>query len=76
MAMTATRVGRPDLVVDALLMETLKNHHLPTGRCPQIGSLLPIYLPANGTLLAAVSLMAVGREGAPRLPGRGLVATA
>ncbi|MEV6712871.1 hypothetical protein AB0M48_12640 [Lentzea sp. NPDC051208] len=64
MAMTATRVGRPDLAVDALLTDTVKNTYLPTGHCPQIGSLLPLYLPANGGLLAAVSLMAAGWEGA------------
>ena len=63
MAMTATRVGRPDLAVDALLMDTAKNHYLPTGHTPQIGSLLPVYLPSNGALLAAVSLMTAGWEG-------------
>ncbi|MBZ3905491.1 hypothetical protein [Streptomyces griseiscabiei] len=66
MAMTATRVGRPDLAVDALLMRTPKNHYLPTGHAPQIGSFLPIYLPSNGALLAAVSLMAGGWDGADR----------
>ncbi|WP_050369172.1 hypothetical protein [Streptomyces acidiscabies] len=64
MAMTAARVGRPDLAVDALLMDTGKNHYLPTGHCPQMGSLLPIYLPANGGLLAAVSLMVAGWDAA------------
>jgi hypothetical protein len=64
MAMTAARVGRPDLAVDALLMDTAKNQYLPTGHCPQMGSLLPIYLPANGGLLAAVSLMAAGWDAA------------
>ncbi|WP_436789651.1 hypothetical protein [Yinghuangia sp. YIM S10712] len=63
MAMTATRVGRPDLAVDALLMDTGKNCWLPTGHTPQIGSLLPIYLPSNGGLLTAVSLMAAGWDG-------------
>jgi hypothetical protein len=70
MAMTATRLGRPDLAVDALLADGPKNTYLPTGHCPQIGSLLPVYLPANGALLAAVSLMAGGWEGAGTdLPG-------
>lgn len=66
MAMTATRIGRPDLAVDALLMDTGKNQYSPAGHPPQIGSALPIYLPANGGLLAAVSLMAAGWEGAAR----------
>ncbi|WP_194903925.1 hypothetical protein [Catenulispora rubra] len=75
MAMTATRIGRPDLAVDALLMDSPKNQYLTTGHCPQMGSLLPIYLPANGGLLAAVSLMAAGWDGAdtdcPGFPANG-----
>jgi hypothetical protein len=70
MAMTATRLGRPDLAVSALLADSPKNQYLPTGHSPQIGSILPIYLPANGAFLAAVSLMTVGWEGAgTTLPG-------
>ncbi|MGW3955528.1 hypothetical protein ACWEKM_32425 [Streptomyces sp. NPDC004752] len=64
MAMTATGVGRPDLAVDALLMDTPKNRYLPTGHTPQISSLLPVHLPSNGALLAAVYLMAASWEGA------------
>ncbi|MFI1335266.1 hypothetical protein ACH4U7_35175 [Streptomyces sp. NPDC020845] len=60
MAMTATRVGRPDLAVDALLMDTPKNTYTAVGHNPQFGSLLPLYNSANGGLLAAVSLMAAG----------------
>ncbi|MEU6201212.1 hypothetical protein [Streptomyces sp. NPDC047061] len=75
LAMTATRVGRPALAVDALLMDTPKNHYLATGHTPQIGSLLPVYLPSNGALLAAVSLMAAGWDGAdtdrPGFPAEG-----
>ncbi|MFI6374388.1 hypothetical protein [Streptomyces sp. NPDC050546] len=64
MAMTATRVGRPDLAVDALLMDTPKNAYLAVGHNPQFGSLLPLYNSANGGLLAAVSLMAAGWDSA------------
>ncbi|MFB4278611.1 hypothetical protein ACBJ59_25200 [Nonomuraea sp. MTCD27] len=64
MAMTATRLGRPDLAVDALLTGTTKNRCLATGHSPQIGSILPLYLPANGALLTAVSLMTAGWDGA------------
>ncbi|MFF4724121.1 hypothetical protein ACFY3M_02035 [Streptomyces mirabilis] len=60
MAMTATRVGRPDLAVDALLMDTPKNTYSPVGHNPQFGGPLPLYNAANGGLLAAVSLMAAG----------------
>ena len=70
MAMTATRLHRPDLAVGALLADRSKNSCLPTGPCPQIGSLLPVYLPANGALLAAVSLMTAGwDEAGTDLPG-------
>jgi hypothetical protein len=70
MAMTATRLRRPDLAVSALLADSPKNSYLPTGHCPQIGSLLPVYLPANGALLAAVSLMTAGwDEAGTDLPG-------
>jgi hypothetical protein len=75
MAMTAARVGRPDLAVDALLMDTPKNGYLPTGHNPQMGGVLPLYLPGNGGLLAAVSLMAAGWDGCdddcPGFPGDG-----
>ncbi|MFI0350174.1 hypothetical protein [Actinomadura sp. 9N407] len=64
MAMTAARLGRPDLAVDALHMDEPKNRYGPSGHTPQIGSLLPVYLPSNGALLAAVSLMAAGWDGA------------
>lgn len=64
MAMTATRLGRPDLAVDALLTDTAKNTYLATGHSPQIGSILPLYLPANGALLTAVSLMIAGWDSA------------
>lgn len=64
MAMTAARVGRPDLAVESLLTGSGKNRYLPSGYSPQMGSYLPVYLPANGGLLAAVSLMAAGWEGA------------
>ncbi|WP_416971743.1 hypothetical protein [Streptomyces sp. 4F14] len=60
LAMAATRLGRPELAVDALLMDTPKNTYTAVGHTPQIGSLLPVYLPSNGALLAAVSLMAGG----------------
>ncbi|MGM1058303.1 hypothetical protein [Saccharothrix sp. Mg75] len=67
-AMTATRLGEPRTAVDALLMDTPKNHHLPNGHNRQ-GDLLPAYLPGNGGLLAAVALMAAGWDGSPPRPG-------
>jgi hypothetical protein len=59
-AMTAARLQEPALAVDALLMETPKNTWLPNGHNWQRPN-LPLYLPANGGLLAAVALMATAR---------------
>lgn len=68
-AMAATRVGRPAVAVDALMMEASKNSFLLNGHNPQMGNFLPIYLPGNGALLAAVSLMAAGWDGSASTPG-------
>ena len=59
-AMTAARLGRSDTAVEALLRNEVKNQFTSVGHNPQMGSILPLYLPANGSLLAAVSLMAAG----------------
>ena len=58
LAMTASRLGRPDIAVDALLRDEVKNRFTLVGHNSQMGSILPIYLPGNGSLLAAVSLLA------------------
>ncbi len=64
LAMTAARLGDAVTAVDALLMEEPKNAYLRNGHNPQRGSRLPLYLPGNGGLLAAVSLMVGGWQGA------------
>ncbi|MBX6358165.1 MAG: hypothetical protein IRZ05_20245 [Micromonosporaceae bacterium] len=73
--MTAARLGEPTTALDALLMPIAKNVFLPNGHNPQTPS-LPVYLPANGGLLAAVALMAGGWDGdggrlAPGFPSDG-----
>ena len=61
LAMTAgTGVEIPRAAVDALLMDKPKNQYLRNGHNPQRGNRLPVYLPGNGGLLAAVSLMVGG----------------
>jgi hypothetical protein len=63
-AMCAARVGRPDLAVDALLIDSVKNKYLPNGHVYQRDN-LTLYLPGNGGLLSAVAMMAAGWDGAP-----------
>jgi len=65
LAMCAARVGEPDRAVDALLLDTPKNHYEPDGHVFQRAPDLPLYLPANGGLLTAVAMMAAGWDGAP-----------
>lgn len=63
-AMTAARLGEPQLAVDALLMSTEKNRYLPNGHNWQRPN-LPCYLPGNGGLLYAIAMMATGWQGSP-----------
>ncbi|KUM40286.1 hypothetical protein [Arthrobacter sp. EpRS71] len=64
MAMTAARLEDPQAAVDALLLGAGKNTVLPNGHNRQTDS-LPLYLPGNGGLLAAVALMAAGWDNGP-----------
>jgi hypothetical protein len=63
-AMTAARLGEPELAIDALLMDTQKNRYHPNGHNYQRPG-LTIYLPGNGGLLSATAMMAAGWDGAP-----------
>ena len=65
MAMTAARLGEPDRAIDALLLDTPKNHYGLNGHVYQRPG-LTIYLPANGGLLYATALMAAGWDGGPK----------
>lgn len=73
-AMTATRLGRPDLAIEVLLRDGPNNRYYPTGYCPQSGGVrkreIAAYLPANGAFLSAVALMIAGWDGSQELyPG-------
>jgi hypothetical protein len=78
-AMTAARLGRPGDALEILLRNGPNNIYLPNGHCPQrvdetAASVrrreIPVYLPANGALLAAVALMVEGWDGCDRkFPG-------
>ena len=61
-AMTATRLGMPDYAINALLMPVQTNTYLVSGHNYQ-DSRLPVYLPGNGGLLAAIALMCAGYDG-------------
>jgi beta-xylosidase len=67
-AMTAARLGKPDLAMDVLLRNGPNNRYLPNGHCPQAGGdrkyEIAAYLPANGAFLSAVALMVSGWDGA------------
>jgi hypothetical protein len=65
LAMTAARLGEPERAVDALLLDTPKNHYGLNGHVYQRPG-LTVYLPANGGLLYATALMAAGWDGAPK----------
>ena len=64
LAMTAARVGLPELAIDAFFIESKKNLYWPNGHNYQRSN-LPLYLPGNGGLLTAVAMMAAGWDGCP-----------
>jgi hypothetical protein len=62
LAMSATRLKKPEMAIDALFTDAQKNTYLINGHNYQ-DDRLRIYLPGNGGLLAAVAMMAAGFEG-------------
>ena len=74
LAMCATRLGKPERAIDALLMDVQKNTYLVNGHNYQ-DKRLRLYLPGNGGLLTAVAMMAAGWDGssdnAPGFPKDG-----
>jgi hypothetical protein len=77
MAMTAAKLGRPELAIDILLLDSPKNTYLANGHNRQgIRSDLPLYLPGNGGLLTAIAMMTAGWDNcdstdAPGFPKNG-----
>jgi hypothetical protein len=69
-AMSAARVGEPELAVDALLLDVQKNTYLTNGHNYQ-DERLTLYLPGNGGLLTAVAMMAAGWDGSPEIHAPG-----
>lgn len=62
-AMAAARLGEPEMALQALLNDGVKNTYLPNGHNYQEPRRLRLYLPGNGSLLAAVAMMCAGWEG-------------
>lgn len=63
-AMTAARLGEPEIAISSLLSPLPQNTFLPNGH-NRTRDDLPCYLPANGALLIATAMMACGWEGSP-----------
>ncbi len=61
-AMNAARLGEPDKAVGALLMDKRTNTYLVNGHNYQ-DDRLRVYLPGNGGLLTAISMMCAGWDG-------------
>ncbi|MCR4903997.1 MAG: glycoside hydrolase family 65 [Butyrivibrio sp.] len=61
LAMTLTRLNKPEDAIDILLKDTAKNTYSVNGHNYQKGRKdLPLYLPGNGSLLLALALMVSG----------------
>jgi hypothetical protein len=69
-AMTAARLGELEAAVDVLLKTDGPNNGYSRSGHNQ-NFRLPVYLPGNGALLAAVAMMAGGWDGAPQRPAPG-----
>ena len=67
-AMTAARLNEPNKAIDILLKVSPGNSYEINGNCWQRPN-LPLYLPANGSLLSAVALMVGGFDGSVDQPG-------
>ena len=69
LAMAATRLHRPDLAVQALLLDRPGNVFAANGHNASAGA--PADLAANGAVLLATGLMAAGWDGSEDKPGFG-----
>ena len=71
MAMAAARLGQPETAIDLLLINQQKNTYLPSGHNFQTADRLRLYLPGNGALLTAISMMCAGWDGCPEVHNPG-----
>ena len=61
-AMCATRLGQPEMAIEAILMDNRTNTYLKNGHNYQ-DQRLRVYLPGNGGLLTTIALMCAGWDG-------------
>jgi hypothetical protein len=64
-ALTAAKLGEPEIAIDALFVESPKNTWRANGHNYQRPN-LPLYLPGNGALLIATAMMASAWDGFPK----------
>ncbi len=62
-AMCAARLNEPETAIDLLLGEGSEKSFRPSGYTVRRPQQTPMYMPANGGLLAAVAMMAAGWDG-------------
>ncbi|TDE08337.1 perphorin family protein [Jiangella asiatica] len=62
-AMCARELGRLDLAFDTLLSPRPRNRYLANGHNFQVPNRLPLYLPGNGGLLAAIAMLVTDKTG-------------
>jgi hypothetical protein len=61
-AMSATRLGEPEMALEFLLKDVQKNTYLRNGHNYQ-GERLRCYMPGNGGLLTTIGMMCAGWDG-------------
>ncbi|WP_035749054.1 hypothetical protein [Arthrobacter sp. 35W] len=67
-AMCATELDRPDAALEMLLSPLPRNRVLSNGHNFQVANRLPLYLPGNGGLLAAVAKLLTEGDGTTARP--------
>ncbi|MGA0567373.1 hypothetical protein ACO2Q7_08585 [Rathayibacter sp. KR2-224] len=68
MSMTASRLGLLEKSLHFLVLDSPKNQYLENGHNPQRPGFLPVYLPSNGGLLAAIAHLVRAYESDAELP--------
>ena len=70
-AMCAARLGDGETAIRALLLDEEKNRYLVSGHNYQESKRLRVYLPGNGALLDAITMMCAGWDGCKNIKNPG-----